>query len=1048
VSDLQFHVLGPLLVTAGDEPVRLGRGRLRTLLAILLLHPNEPVSVNHITERLWGDAPPVSPRSAIQTCVVRLRQALGGGELIETAVEGYLIRLSAGQLDLTTFDGLTRAAEAATAAGDLAGAHALLADAVRLWRGPALADIRSDLLHGRDLPLLAERRRRAEEAWAETGLRLGRHAEVVPRLRDLVSSHPLHERFWAQLMTALYRSGRPAEALDAYQAVRRRLVEELGVDPGTELRRLHQAVLTGDPGLTAPARPARPARAPAQTPAPAGDQIPEPAEAAEAVVPRQLPPAVRGFTGRDTDLARLDALLGGPGSGEQADAVPIAVVAGTAGVGKSALAAQWARRVADRFPDGQLWVNLRGYDPDQPMTPRQALTVFLRALGVPGSQIPVELDAQTGLYRSLLAGRRLLVVLDNANSPDQVRPLLPGAPGCLVLVTSRDDLPGLVARDGATRVRLGRLSETDAVALLRRLLGPAAEPGAAAELTELAQLCARLPLALRIAAERISSSSRPVGEAVAELAAEPRLDALAAGDDPHTAARAVLSWSYQALPPAAASLFRRFGLVPGADWDAPAAAALAGRPLPDVRRLLATLASTHLVEEHRGRYQMHDLLRAYAAEHVHAEDTEPDRAAATTRLLDHYLSTAATAMDVAFPHEKARRPDVPRSGRPVPALTDPPRAMAWLDAERSNLVAAALHAADHGWPGHTARIAATVYRYLLIGAHHADALTLHQRALAETTRGQDRAGQGTALNNLGNVCWQLGQYDRAFGYYQRALALRRSTGDRAGEAAVLNNLGVICMMRGSYDEAFVHYGAALAIHHETANLAAIATTLGNLGRVHVRLGRQQEALDHQQRALAVYQEIGDRAGEANSLSSLGTIYLRWERYAQALDHYQRALAMHREAGDRPGQTDALSCLGTVQLRCGRPDQAFPLYRQALGLAREIGHSDLELTVLNALGEASQAAGRPADALGQHRAALGLARTAGDRYEQARAFDGLGQAQDDLGDHQSARRHWQRALELYTALGVPEAARVRSRLDSAVAGCSRRTGAGQPSSSSR
>jgi tetratricopeptide (TPR) repeat protein len=710
--------------------------------------------------------------------------------------------------------------------------------------------------------------------------------------------------------------------------------------------------------------------------------------------------------------------------------VVITAIAGTAGVGKTALAVQWARQVADRFPDGQLWVNLRGYDPDQPMTPGQALTLFLRALGVPGSQIPVEVDAQTGLYRSLLEGRRVLVVLDNANSPDQVRPLLPGAPGCLVLVTSRDDLPGLVARDGAGRVRLDLLSEDDAVALLHTLLGVAADPTAVAEL---AALCARLPLALRIAAERINSSSRPVGEAVAELATEPRLDALAAGDDPHTAVRGVLSWSYQALPPAAASLFRRLGLVPGVDRDAYAAAALTNGALPDVRRLLGTLTSAHLVEEHRGRYRMHDLLRAYANEHAEAADAEPDRAAATQRLLDYYLITAATAMDVAFPHEKPRRPDIPAAHLPTPALTDPQRAMAWLDAERNNLVAAAVHAADHGWPSHTVRFADTIYRYLLSGAHHADALTIHQHALRAAVSERDPTGEAGALNNLGNLHWQLSRYDQALEYYQRAFALRRSTGDRVGEAAVVNNLGVICQMRGRYDEAFAYYSQALQIHYETGNRAAVATTLGNLGRVHGRLGRDDEAFDHQQRSLAAYHEVRDRAGAAAALTSLGVIYLRWGRHEEALDHFEQALSTYREMGNRPGESDLLCSLGTAYLRSGRHDVAFTHYRQALTLAREFGHRELELTILNELGGASLAATRPGDALGHHRAALGLARETSDRYGQAQALEGIGHAHHDLGDEAASRRYWLRALELYTELGVPDAARIRARLDSAAAG---------------
>jgi len=1035
VGGLQFQVLGPLEVTAGGQPSPLGRGKLRPLLAVLLLHPNEPVSVDHIAERIWGTAPPASPRAAVQSLVLRLRQALGGGELIETAADGYLIRLTVDQLDLTRFDALTRAAETAAAAGELARAHTLLTEALGLWRGPALADVRSELLHSRDLPLLAERRRRAEESWVDTGLRLGRAAEVVPRLRELVGAHPLHERFWAQLMTALYRSGRPAEALDTYQTVRRLLADELGVDPGAELRRLHQAVLTGDASLTGPPPAELPAAElpPAELPT-AEPSVAEPSGAGPApaaapaparVVPQQLPPAVRAFTGRDRDLIELDALLGA-GTG-QADPVVITAIAGTAGVGKTALAAHWARRVADQFPDGQLWLNLRGYHPGRPMPSGQALTVFLRALGVPSSQIPVELDAQVGLYRSLLAGRRLLIVLDNASSPDQVRPLLPGAPGCLVLVTSRDELTGLVARDGAARLRLGLLSAADAAALLRTLLGPAAAP---ATLAELATLCARLPLALRIAADRINSSSRPVAEAVAELAAEPRLDALAAGDDPHTAARAVLSWSYQALPPAAAVLFRRLGLVPGADWDAYAAAALLGGTLADARQTLAALVSAHLVEEYRGRYRMHDLLREYAREHARAEDADADRAAVTGRLLDHYLRNAAAAVDVAIPHEKHRRPAVPPPRPPAPAFADARDALGWLDAERHNLVVTAVHAADEGRSEHIRLLESTIYRYLLTGGHHSEALLLHGRALDAAVAAADRPGEAAALNNLGNVHWQLGDYGQAADDYRGALALRRATGDRAGEAAALNNLGVIEWHLGHYEASAAYYAQALPIHHETANRVGAATTLANLARVYQRIGRVGEVLDLQQQALAIFREIGDRSSEANSLSSLGTYYRRQRQDEVALDYYQQAIAMQLELGDRIGEADSLTCIAVIFRHWGRYEEAAAHCQRALAMARELGHRTVQLTVLVTLGDVALAAGRPAEALGHHQAALGLAEEMSDRFMQARALRGLGTVRQAMGDPAAARRHWQRALELYTDLGVPQAEVVRDLLDPA------------------
>jgi DNA-binding SARP family transcriptional activator/tetratricopeptide (TPR) repeat protein len=1029
VGGLQFGVLGPLAVTRDGVPVPISRGRPRTLLAVLLLHPNRPVPLGHITERVWGDAPPAEPRRAVHTVVARLRQTLGG-DLVQTHPAGYLIRLAADQLDLTRFTDLAAAAERAVEAGDTAGAHGLLGDALALWRGPALTDIRSDVLHARDVPPLVEQRRRVAAGWVQTGLRLGRYAEVVPVLRKLLGTDPLHERFWAQLMTALSRSGRPAEALEEYQAVRRRLADELGVDPSEELRQLYQAILGGGPLPGEPPEPEPAAAGPGEPP-PAAGPAPEPR-----VVPRQLPPAVRGFTGRTAELAGLDALLdehqgGGPGG-----PVMITAIAGTGGVGKTALAAQWARRVADRFPDGQLWLDLRGYDPDRPLTAGEALTVLLRALGIPGGQLPVEVEAQSGLYRSLLDGRRMLVVLDNASSPDQVRPLLPGAPGCLVLITSRDELAGLVARDGAARLRLDLLSEDDAIALLGRLLPGVAAAGAGRPdpgrpvLAELAGLCARLPLALRVAADRINSSDRPLAEAVAELAAEPRLDALAAGDDPHTAARAVLSWSYQALPPAAAVLFRRLGLTPVADWDRYAAAALVDGTLAEARRLLGVLAGAHLVEEHRGRYRMHDLLRAYAVEHAEAAEPEAARTGALTRLFDHYLGTAAAAMDAAVRYEKHRRPVVPPPPRPGAAGTDRAAAMAWLDAERANLVLVIVHAAGHGWPRHAVRLASTVNRYLLLGGHHSEALVAYQAALRAAVAGGDPEGEAVLLNNLGSVYWQLGRYGDAAGHYQQSLELRRTLGDRIGQGVALTNLGVISWMRGSYPEALGYYLQALPIHEEVGNRAGVATTLSNLGRLHGRAGRTDEAFDHHRRALAVYREIGDRSGEASTLISRGVLHLQRGELARAFEHFELAHAVYAEIGDRPGVGDALASLGSAHLRAGRPDAAFTHYRRALALARDMRHRDLEMTTLNALGEASLLVHNPADAAGYHQLALDLATEASDLYTQARALDGLGQAWRQLGQQPTARAFARRARDLFTELDIPHEDRLDADLSTA------------------
>jgi DNA-binding SARP family transcriptional activator/Tfp pilus assembly protein PilF len=987
---VEFRVLGPVRVLDGDRIVPVAAGRVRALLAVLLLRANKVVTVQELTEHVWDD-PPGNPRAAIQTYVLRLRQALGDG-VVHTDHRGYRIELDPEQLDLTRFRLLVDRAARATGPAERAG---LLGRALALWQGQPLVDVPAEAFARTVLPGLAEERLHALEQWTAARLEIGEHGDVIAELTTLATDHPLRERFWAQLMLALYRAGRQADALEAYRTISRRLADELGIDPGAELRELHQSLLTGSAALP-PKEPRQPDRP----------------------VPRQLPPDVRGFVGRLDALARLDAL---PTAGAT-------VITGTAGVGKSALAAHWARRVADRFPDGQLWLNLRGYDPEQPMDPEQALTILLRALGVPGPEIPLGSEAKTGLYRSLLADRRVLVVLDNVGGPEQARPLLPGAPGCLTLITSRDELSGLVARDGATRVRLDLLSGDEAVALLRDLLGAERAGTTPQTLARLADLCARLPLALRIAADRLDARGGPLDAEVDELAGEQRLDTFAAGNDSYTAARSVFSWSFRALPAAAAELFRRLGLVPGQTWDAYAAAALADRPLAETRGLLDVLTSAHLVEARAGRYQMHDLLRAYAVEHARAEDGDAGCHAAQTRLFDSYLHTAATAMDVAFPYERHRRPRIAAPSTPSVPIRDLDAAMAWLDTERQNLVAIAVHVADQGWPTHTVRLAATLYRYLLTGAHHSDALTVHQRALHAATMVGDRGGEATALHNLAIVFWQTGTYDRAVDCADRALVIRRDIGDRTGEAATLNNLGTIMWQLGRYHQSAERYQEALTAFRAVGDRTGEATALNNLGIVFFRWGHHDQAFDRYEQALAIRREIDDRTGEASALNSLGLVYLRWGHFKQAADHCGQALGVAREIGARSGEADPLNSLGLVHTQWGRHEEAFAYYDQALAIGRELGDREIEATTLNGLGETSAATGQHDRALAHHRTALELSREIGARYEEARALNGLAHAHRHFGDDDTARRQWQEAAELYAELGVPESDEVRASLD--------------------
>ncbi len=769
---------------------------------------------------------------------------------------------------------------------------------------------------------------------------------------------------------------------------------------------------------------------------------PEPARvtaaAAARVVPAQLPADVYAFTGRTAELFELDALVpGGDPAGQTASApegdgstaVVISAVSGTAGVGKTALAVRWAHRVSAGFGDGQLYVNLRGYDPDLPMSPGDALARFLRGLGVAGEDIPFELDERAARYRTELAGRRVLIVLDNASTVEQVRPLLPGTPAAMVVVTSRDALAGLVAVHGAHRLDLDLLPLPDAVALLRHLIGPTqvdAEPDAAAAL---AVQCARLPLALRVAAEFAVRRGEPLTQLVTELAdRRQRLDALDAAGDPRAAVTAVFSWSVQHLPADAARLFRLLGLHHGSDLDPYAAAALANTIPVHARRLLDTLARAHLTQPTgAGRYGVHDLLRAYAIHLATTHDTEEERRAALDRLFDYYLAAAAAAMDAWYPAEAHRRPRVQPAATPPPVFTSETEALAWLDAERAVLASACAYTAAHGWPAHTVALATTLYRYLDAGGHHTDALAVHGHAHHAAHHTGDHTGEATALSHLGVAYWRQGRHGPATDHLEQALAVFRQTGDRHGQARALTNLGNVHWAQGRYQQAAEHHQQALDLHRETGDQTGEAGALANLGCVHWRQGRYEQAAEHHQQALDLFRQAGDRAGEADALGGLGDAHARQGRYQQAAEHHRQALDLSRQTGNRDGEADALGGLGDAHARQGRHEQAAEHHRQALDLFRQAGDRAGEADALNSLGETAQAAGRPKQALDQHTSALALATDIGERYQQARAHDGLAHAHRTLGDTTQARAHWQQALARYADMDTPEAAQVRAAL---------------------
>jgi tetratricopeptide (TPR) repeat protein/DNA-binding SARP family transcriptional activator len=980
------------------------------VLAVLLLDLGRVVSAEVLIDRVWGEDPPRSVRNVLYGYVARLRAVIAGAgdpDVTLTRYQGgYVLRAGQDQVDVYRFRLMV--AEAA-AAGDDERAAVLLQDALVLWRGPALAGLGGPWLD-RMRDSLEMERVAAVLDLNDVRLRLGEHRALAGELPEQAASTPGDERLIGQLMLALYRSGRKAEALHRFERTRRYLAGELGADPGPGLRALHRQVLTDDPTLSLP-EPDRPA-----------------AGRTDRAAPQELPATVTHFVGRTDELAVLTRLV--EHAGEQPHGtIVISAIGGTAGVGKTALAVQWAHQVAELFPDGQLYVNLRGYDPAQPMSATDVLAGFLRSLGVPGQDIPPEQDERAARYRSLLAGKRLLIVLDNAGSADQVRPLLPGTSACAVVVTSRDALAGLVARNGGTRLDLDVLPQPEAVALLRTLIGARADADPAAT-AELAGQCCRLPLALRVAAELAASHPAiSLARLTAELADQrTRLDLLDAGGDPGTEVRTVFSWSYRHLDAGAARAFRLLGLHPGPDLDPYAAAALTGTTVPQVGLVLDVLARAHLISPtSQARYGMHDLLRSYARELAATLDDDAEQDAALTRLFDFLLHTAAAAMDTLVPAERHRRPRIPRPATPVPPIDDPATARYWLDAERAALVAAAAHAAAHSWPGHATRLAAILSSYLRNGGHLPEATAIFSHALGAARRTGDRAAQASALNQIGLVDWAHGRIQQATNHHEQALALFRAAGDRAGEASAMSNIGLAETEMGRYEQAACLQQEAATILREVGDRIGEARALGNLGLARRLQGRYQEAAGYYQQTLDVFRETGDLQGEAWTLMRLGIVDLRLDRYQHAARYLEHAQALFRDMGNTGGEAECLVRLGDVYLGLSRYEQAIGSFQQALAMYRAIDDLAQEADALNGLGEVLFRTGEADTARADHTAALRLASEADSPLEQARAHSGLARVCQAGGDSAQARQHWQEALTRYMVIGAPEADEIRVRL---------------------
>ncbi|TDP89934.1 ATP-binding protein [Labedaea rhizosphaerae] len=731
--------------------------------------------------------------------------------------------------------------------------------------------------------------------------------------------------------------------------------------------------------------------------------------------PRQLPRDVAEFTGRVEQLRWLDECLD--------QGAVVTAIAGTAGAGKTALAVHWAHSVADRFPDGQLFVNLRGYDPGAPVDTADALAMVLRALGVTGPRIPGTVPERAAMYRTALAGRRVLVVLDNAGSAEQVRDLLPGTAGCMALITSRDALGGLVVRDGARRIDLDVLTEPEAVALLARLLGDD-EPDHEAEAAQaLARACARLPLALRIAAELVRSRSRGgMGDVAAELADQDRrLDLLDAGGDPHTAVRAVLSWSVHGLTPDATRMLALLGVHPGRRVDQYSAAALAGCEPAAARRLLDELRRAHLVQAQAdGRVEQHDLLRAHVVERATGL---PDAHAARTRLHDYYRSAARAVMNVLHPNDSSRRGTrlrVPPTAVALPELPDAEAAMSWLAAELDNIVAMTADAARHGFAEHAHHVTYLLWKQLDLAAYRDEAMAMYQNTLAAARSVGYPAGEASALRNIATVLDALGRHEEALVHLRQSSAIQRELGDAEAAAMTLTSIGVVLQELGRFEESIAAQEESLAIRLAADDRQGAAASMLNLGVVLEERGEFARSKQYHSQAMAVFEEVGDRLGQAHALANLGNISRLLGDPSAGITYLLRAKVLYEELGSPVGVTYVHAGWAMCEAALGHSAEALTHHHAALDLARELGNAALETEVLNDLGITLAAGGDEQRADGAHQAALDMATQRQDPHEQARALHHLGKLRGDT-------EYLRRAAELFDGLNAQKAAQVRADL---------------------
>lgn len=917
---LSIGVLGPLEVRRAGRPVSLPGNRLRSILAVLAHSAGRPVSVDAIGEHIWGGDQPDNPRRSVQTWIARLRGELGA-DLVLSRANGYLLNVAPENVDALRFAALLDHAQGVSDPGD---ERAALHEALALWRGTPFEGVRSALFEEVERPQLTERYLTALERTADLDIAADDPRACLGRLQTETARHPLRESLWARLLNVLASTGRPAEALSMYESIRMRLVAELGVDPGPELRRVHAMLLAAD----------------------------DPDRAAPTQRPWQLPADLEHFVGRADVLAVLDEEM----LGEASSAGAIVALEGNGGVGKTSLTVRWAHRRRESFPDGQLFVDLRGYSTDPPVEPAAALGSMLTGLGVAGDRIPAELDARSALLRTLLADRRTLVVLDNALDAEQVRPLLPGTSG-RVIVTSRRDLRGLAAREGARRVSLTEFTSTDAVALITARLAGRVDAGPD-ELAELARLCGQWPLALVIVAEHVARHSHvPVAELVAGLRDERgRLDALD-DDDPAASVRSVFSWSYATLDDDSALALRLLATFLPFDFSNRAAAAVVGLGLRETRQVLDRLVGTHLLQRSGpGRFEFHDLVRLYAAGRCEIEDDVSVRDTAERRYLDWLLFSLRNAVSVMKPiHHRAFEVFLRDPTAEADTFEEFSAALTWCHRERRTLVYAVQWAHAYGYHHHSWRLAWQLGNYLLMSEYN-DELLLVSEVGVDAAKHVGEQAMYLALNSYGNALSRAWQEGEALRRLDEALALCRSHGDIGAESVLLMNRATSLTHERDLEGAVAGYRASMAAAEawrrdgaETSLLSPnMPAILLNLGNALNELGRYDEGIARTEEALAVAREAGNQIIVGLALGNLGEALEATGAHERAHACCVEAEALLREIDARQGLVDVLLTHARIYAATGRSAEVRTAVDEALEVLGDL--DDPRILELNAIAE--------------------------------------------------------------------------------------------------